>query len=78
MLKLIPLSSLEKVFSDEAPRAEPFPGCTFLRGEEVSFQVAFCSGEDAELLPEVRAEGARCFYDGCRLNCRLQSQQSVL
>jgi len=60
MLKLIPLSSLEKVFSDEAPGAEPFPGCTFLRGEEFSFQVAFCSDADAELLPEVQAEGARC------------------
>ena len=62
MLNLIPLSSLEKVFSDEAPRAEPFTGCAALRGEEVSFQVAFCAGGDAdtEILPEARAEGAAC------------------
>ncbi|MDR2687646.1 MAG: DUF4091 domain-containing protein [Oscillospiraceae bacterium] len=60
MLQLIPLSSLEKVFSDEAPQAEPFPGCSCLRGEELSFQVAFCSDEDAELLPEMQAGGAGC------------------
>jgi len=60
MLKLIPLSSLEKVFSDEAPQSAPFPGCSYLRGEEISFQVAFCADGDAELLPEVQAEGARC------------------
>ena len=64
MLQLIPLSSLEKVFSDEASQGAPFPGCSFLRGEEVSFQVAFCSDVDAEILPEVRADGARreCFW----------------
>ena len=60
MLTLIPLSSLEKVFSDEAPQAESFTGCSFLRGEELSFQVAFCSDEDAEVTPEVQAENARC------------------
>jgi len=60
MLKLIPLSSLEKVFSGEAPHADPYPGCTFLCGEALSFQVAFCSDEDAAILPEVRAENARC------------------
>ena len=59
MLQLIPLSSLEKVFSDEAPRGEPFSGCTLLHGEELSFQVAFCSDADAEILPDVQAEGAR-------------------
>jgi len=64
MLQLIPLSSLEKVFSDEAPRGEPFTGCTFLRGEELSFQVAFCSDTDAEILPDVWAGGgARCACD---------------
>jgi len=60
MLKLIALSSLEKVFSDQAPQGGPFPGCSLLRGEEASFQVAFRGDADAELLPEVRAEGAAC------------------
>jgi len=60
MLQLIPLSSLEKVFSDEAPRGEPFMGCSTLRGEEVSFQVALRSDTDAELLPEIQAGGAAC------------------
>ena len=60
MLQLIPLSSLEKVFSDEAPRAEPFTGCTALRGEAVSFQVAFRSDEGAEILPEVQTGDAVC------------------
>jgi len=59
MLKLIPLSSLEKVFSDEAPSAEPFCGCTYLRGEELSFQVAFRSSVDTELLPDVQSKNAR-------------------
>ncbi|MCL2300540.1 MAG: DUF4091 domain-containing protein [Firmicutes bacterium] len=60
MLDLIPLSSLEKVFSDEAPGAAPFSGCMLLRGEELSFQVAFRSDEDAEILCEIQAENARC------------------
>lgn len=36
------LSSLEKVFSDEAPKGKSFGGFSMLKNERSSFQVAFC------------------------------------
>ncbi len=60
MLELIPLSSLEKVFSDEAPQAERFNGCSFLKGEEVSFQIAFCSDKKTKVSPEISVTGGAC------------------
>jgi len=61
MLTLIPLSSLEKVFHDEAPQGEEFTGCAMLIGEEVSFQVAFRGDEDTEVTPLLSGNGAaRC------------------
>ena len=62
MLQLIPLSSLEKVFSDQAPQGEPFPGCTALRGEEISFQIAFCGDADTEVTPEIQGPGCEAFW----------------
>ena len=63
MLTLKPLSSLEKVFHDEAPAGEAFTGCSLLLGEEVSFQLAFCCDEDTELLPEITSPAAvRCYW----------------
>lgn len=49
MLKVIPLSSLVKVFSDEAPTATPFNKISCLKNEKVQLQVAFCSDVDAEI-----------------------------
>ena len=60
MPQLRPISSLEKVFHDEAPDGEIFKGCSFLLDEEVSFQVAFCADEDCEVFPEIIAQNANC------------------
>jgi len=58
MLKLIPLSSLEKVFSDEAPKAAPRGEFSCLVGEALSFQLAVCGDCDAELFPQISGPGA--------------------
>jgi len=58
MLTLIPLSSLEKVFSDEMPKAVLTTKLTCLVGEIVSFQLAFCSNVDTQLQPELGGPGA--------------------
>ena len=65
MFETIPLSSLTKVFSDEKPGDPPFEGCTFLRGERVSFQLAFCGDEDCAVQPVLTGPGARfcaCYW----------------
>ena len=62
MLQLRPLSSLAKVFLDEAPTDEIFSGCSFLRGEEVSFQIAFCSDREDAVFPEITGEGCEAFW----------------
>ena len=62
MLQLRPLSSLEKVFHDEAPQGEIFEGCSFLKGEEVSFQIAFCSDEDCTVSPEIIGDGCTAYW----------------
>lgn len=46
MLKIIPLSSLVKVFSDEAPKAKPLNKVSCLRNERMQLQVAYCSDSD--------------------------------
>ncbi len=46
-IQTIPLSSLEKVFPDEAPHANPFRQASALLGERFSFQIAcFMEGAD--------------------------------
>ncbi|MDR0532231.1 MAG: DUF4091 domain-containing protein [Oscillospiraceae bacterium] len=62
MIQVIPLSSLEKVFHDEAPKGRPFGGCSFLRGEELSFQAAFCTEEDGEVFPEISGGACEAFW----------------
>jgi len=59
MLTMIPLSSLEKVFSDEKPQATPIKKISGLVGEILSFQVAFCCDEDKRLLPALSGPGAK-------------------
>ena len=49
MLKVIPLSSLIKVFSDEEPVAKPFEKLSCLSNEKVQLQVAFCSDTDCDI-----------------------------
>ena len=41
-MELIILSSLEKVFSDEKPKAKAFEKFSMLKNEKASFQAAFC------------------------------------
>ncbi len=49
MIKVIPLSSLVKVFSDEEPVAKPFDSVSCLTNEKVQLQVAFCSDNDCDI-----------------------------
>ncbi len=49
MIKVIPLSSLYKVFSDEPPKAEPFTKLSCMKNEKVQLQVAFCSDTDCDI-----------------------------
>ena len=49
MIKVIPLSSLVKVFSDEVPVAKPFDSVSCLTNEKVQLQVAFCSDNDCDI-----------------------------
>lgn len=49
MLKVIPFSSLVKVFSDEEPSAEPRSEMSMLKNEKASMQVAVKSDEDVEV-----------------------------
>ena len=49
MLKVIPLSSLVKVFSDEEPKSKPFKGMSLFKNERASVQVAICAESDCEV-----------------------------
>ncbi len=49
MLKVIPLSSLVKVFSDEEPKQKPFNKLSMFRNEKTSLQIAFSSDVDSAL-----------------------------
>ncbi len=49
MLKVIPLSSLVKVFSDEEPKQKPFNKLSMFRNEKASLQIAFSSDVDSAL-----------------------------
>jgi len=62
MLHLRPLSSLEKVFHDEAPQGDIFAGCSFLAGEEISFQLAFCADESCAVFPEITGDGCAAYW----------------
>ena len=57
-MKIIPLSSLEKVFSDEAPAAAPAKKFRCLAGEVLSFQLAFCSEIDRQVGFALHGPGA--------------------
>ncbi len=58
MLKIIPLSSLIKVFSDEEPTAQPFTKLSCLSNERVQLQVAFCN--DCEVNVKVDCKFKDC------------------
>lgn len=53
MLKLIPLSSLYKVFSDEEPKAKAFNKLSALKNEKIQLQLAYCSDIEGEVKVEV-------------------------
>lgn len=53
MLKLKPLSSLVKVFSDEEPSAKPFERLSIFKNEKASLQVALTSDSDCKLSVEI-------------------------
>ncbi len=55
MLKVIPLSSLAKVFSDEEPKAKPFKGLSLFQNERASVQIAICSDCDCEISAEIKS-----------------------
>ena len=56
MLKVIPLSSLVKVFSDEEPKSGPFNKLSCLRNERVQLQVAFCADTDCDIDVKVQSK----------------------
>lgn len=60
MLKIIPLSSLVKVFSDEAPSAKPLFRISMLKNEKASMQVAVMSDADVEIGVETKSEINDC------------------
>ncbi len=60
MLKFKTISSLEKVFSDEELRASECRGCSALRGETVSFQIALRSEERQWIGIELQSAIAGC------------------
>lgn len=60
MLKIIPLSSLIKVFSDEEPTAQPFTKLSCLSNEIVQLQVAFCNDSDCEVNVKVDCKFKDC------------------
>lgn len=49
MLKVIPFSSLVKVFSDEEPKAKPLSKISMLKNEKASMQVAVTSDADVAI-----------------------------
>ncbi len=60
MLKIIPLSSLIKVFSDEEPTAQPFTKLSCLSNERVQLQLAFCNDSDCEVNVKVDCKFKDC------------------
>lgn len=60
MLKIIPLSSLIKVFSDEEPTAQPFTKLSCLSNERVQLQMAFCSDTDCEVNVKIDCKFKDC------------------
>lgn len=60
MLKIRPLSSLVKVFSDEEPKADSFCKLSSLRNEKVQLQVAVCSDKDCEVNVEIVSPLKHC------------------
>ena len=60
MLKIIPLSSLINVFSDEEPTAQPFTKLSCLSNERVQLQVAFCNDSDCEVNVKVDCKFKDC------------------
>ncbi len=56
MLEIIPLSSLVKVFSDEAPTAKPFSKLSMFKNEKASVQIAVKGDVDCALGVTVRSD----------------------
>ncbi|MDE5991252.1 MAG: DUF4091 domain-containing protein [Clostridia bacterium] len=56
MLRIIPLSSLAKVFSDEEPKAKPFNKLSMFRNERASVQIAMQSDSDCEVFAEIKSK----------------------
>lgn len=55
MLKVIPLSSLAKVFSDEEPKEKPRAYVSLLRNEKSSLQIALTSDVDCSLNVDIQS-----------------------
>ncbi len=55
-MELIILSSLEKVFADEKPKAKPYGGFSMLKNERSSFQAAFCPEKNTKLTVILKGE----------------------
>lgn len=55
-MELIILSSLEKVFGDEKPKAKAFESFSMLKNERASFQAAFCPEKNTELTVALNGE----------------------
>ena len=60
MIKVIPLSSLVKVFSDNEPTQKAFDRLSCMRNEKVQLQVAFCSREDSEININAKSDFGDC------------------
>ena len=60
MIKVIPLSSLVKVFSDNEPTQKAFDRLSCMRNEKVQLQVAFCSSEDSEININAKSDFGDC------------------
>lgn len=60
MIKVIPLSSLVKVFSDTEPTQKAFDRLSCMRNEKVQLQVAFCSSEDSEININAKSDFGDC------------------
>lgn len=56
MLKVKPLSSLVKVFSDEEPKADVFDRVSLFRNEKASLQIALMSDADCKLTADINSE----------------------
>lgn len=59
-MQMLILSSLDKVFSDEKPKADEIKELSMLKNERSSFQVAFCCENDSAVSLEIGGELAQC------------------